>query len=50
MRYLARTGSYSIERARSTLGYSPAVGLAEGMGRCERWLREEGFLGKRDSG
>lgn len=44
VRYLVRTGTYSIERARSRLGYSPAVGLAEGMDRCERWLRAEGLL------
>jgi nucleoside-diphosphate-sugar epimerase len=44
VRYLARTGTYSIEKARSTLGYRPAVGLAEGMNRCERWLRDEGLL------
>jgi nucleoside-diphosphate-sugar epimerase len=44
VRYLARTGTYSIERARSVLGYNPAVGLADGMGRSERWLRDEGLL------
>lgn len=43
--YLARRGTYSIERARSLLGYEPAVGLEEGMARTERWLREEGLLG-----
>lgn len=44
MRYLARTGTYSIEKARSMLGYEPAVDLEEGMRRTERWLREEGLL------
>jgi nucleoside-diphosphate-sugar epimerase len=42
--YLARTGTYSIERARSELGYEPAVGLAEGMRRTEGWLRAEGLV------
>jgi nucleoside-diphosphate-sugar epimerase len=45
VRYLARKGTYSIEKARSVLGYRPAVGLDEGMGRCEEWLRAEGALG-----
>jgi nucleoside-diphosphate-sugar epimerase len=44
IRYFTRTGSYSIEKARSQLGYEPAVGLDEGMRRCEEWLRAEGLL------
>jgi nucleoside-diphosphate-sugar epimerase len=40
-RYLARTGTYNIDRARSRLGYAPAVGLAEGMDRTAAWLRAE---------
>jgi nucleoside-diphosphate-sugar epimerase len=39
--YLARTGSYSIERARTLLGYAPAVDLADGMRRTTAWLRAE---------
>ena len=39
MRYLARTGTYSIEKARRVLGYEPEVGLDEGMRRTEAWLR-----------
>ena len=42
-RWLARPGTYSIERARG-LGYAPAVGLDEGMSRTEDWLREHGLL------
>lgn len=45
MRYLARTGTYSIAKARRMLGYEPAVDVAEGMARTERWLREEGLIG-----
>jgi nucleoside-diphosphate-sugar epimerase len=45
MRYLARTGTYSIEKARKLLGYEPAVDLDEGMRRTELWLRAEGLLG-----
>lgn len=41
---LARTGTYSIDKARRVLGYEPAVDLAEGMRRTERWLRESGRL------
>ncbi len=45
VRYLARSGSYSIDKARSVLGYRPAVDLDEGMRRCEEWLRAQGALG-----
>jgi nucleoside-diphosphate-sugar epimerase len=44
IRYLARKGTYSIEKARSLLGYEPAVDLGEGMRRSEQWLRGEGLL------
>ena len=44
VRYLARKGTYSIEKARSMLGYEPAVDLDEGMRRSEEWLRGEGLL------
>nr|BFE74053.1 hypothetical protein GCM10020092_073540 [Actinoplanes digitatis] len=40
MRYFTRTGTYSIDKARRLLGYEPAVDLADGMARTERWLRE----------
>ena len=44
VRYIARTGGYSIEKARTRLGYRPAVDLDEGMRRSEAWLRETGLL------
>jgi nucleoside-diphosphate-sugar epimerase len=43
--YLARTGTYSIEKARSMLGYRPTTDLDAGMARTEAWLRAEGLLG-----
>ncbi|HEX5923273.1 MAG TPA: NAD(P)-dependent oxidoreductase [Baekduia sp.] len=43
-RYLARTGTYAIDRARTELGYDPQVGLAEGMERTAAWLREQGLV------
>ena len=43
--YFRRSGTYSIERARTVLGYEPAVGLDDGMERTERWLRDAGLLG-----
>jgi nucleoside-diphosphate-sugar epimerase len=43
MRYLARTGTYSIAKARERLGYAPRVGLEEGMARTEAWLRAAGL-------
>jgi nucleoside-diphosphate-sugar epimerase len=45
MRYLARTGTYSIDKAQRILGYAPAVDLEEGMRSTEEWLRAEGLLG-----
>lgn len=39
-----RRGTYSIEKARSLLGYAPRVDLAEGMRRSEAWVREAGLV------
>lgn len=36
--------AFSIERARTELGYRPRVGLAEGLGRTAQWYRSEGLL------
>ncbi|MDX8153834.1 NAD-dependent epimerase/dehydratase family protein [Patulibacter brassicae] len=44
MRYLARPGGYSIEKARRLLGYEPLVDLDEGMRRTGDWLRAEGLV------
>jgi nucleoside-diphosphate-sugar epimerase len=44
MRYLARPGTYSIEKARRVLDYAPVIDLDEGMARTEAWLRAEGLL------
>ena len=44
VRYLARTGTYSIEKARAVLGYEPAVGLEEGLERSRAWAAEAGLL------
>jgi nucleoside-diphosphate-sugar epimerase len=44
MRYLARPGGYSIDKARRLLGYEPQVDLHEGMLRTEAWLREHRLL------
>ena len=44
VRYLTRTGTYSIEKARSLIGYEPAVTLDEGMRRTAAWLRAEGLV------
>jgi nucleoside-diphosphate-sugar epimerase len=42
--YLARRGTYSIEKARSVLGYAPRVGIDEGFRHTEAWLREQRLL------
>ncbi len=45
VRYLGlRRGTYGITKARELLGWSPAVGLDEGMARTEAWLRAEGLV------
>jgi nucleoside-diphosphate-sugar epimerase len=44
VRYLARPGTYSIEKARTMLGYEPAVGLEEGLERSRAWAEAEGLL------
>jgi nucleoside-diphosphate-sugar epimerase len=47
VRYLAlRRGTYGIAKARELLGWTPAVGLEEGMNRTESWLREQGLLSR----
>lgn len=42
-RYMLRTGTYSIDKARRVLGWVPRVGVEEGLGRTVGWLREQGF-------
>lgn len=44
IRYLARRGTYSIEKARRLLDFAPAVDLEGGMDRTERWLRATGAI------
>jgi nucleoside-diphosphate-sugar epimerase len=44
---LGRPATYSIEKARRLLGYSPKVDLAEGMRRSKAWVREKGLLGSK---
>jgi nucleoside-diphosphate-sugar epimerase len=44
VRYLARTGSYSIEKARRLLDFHPQVDLDEGMRRTEAWLRGQRLI------
>lgn len=45
IRYLgARTGTYSIEKARRMLRFEPAITLDKGMELTEAWLRDQGML------
>jgi nucleoside-diphosphate-sugar epimerase len=44
MRYLARPGGYSIDKARRLLGYEPQIDLDEGMRRTETWLHGQQLL------
>ena len=34
----------SIDKAHRLLGYRPQVDVSDGLHRCERWLRQEGYL------
>src|SRR5262249_54629402 len=36
--------AYSIERAKTELGYVPAIGLEEGLRRTAAWYRQQGFI------
>jgi nucleoside-diphosphate-sugar epimerase len=44
LRYLMRRGAYSIEKARTVLGFEPRISLAEGMRGVEAWARSEGLV------
>ena len=45
VRYLAlRNGTYGIAKARELLGWTPAIGLDEGMTRTEAWLRAQQLI------
>jgi nucleoside-diphosphate-sugar epimerase len=45
VRYLAlRRGTYGIAKARELLGWTPAVGLDDGMARTEHWLRRQKLI------
>jgi nucleoside-diphosphate-sugar epimerase len=43
VRYFLRKGTYSNAKARTVLGWSPSVGLEEGLVRTVEWLQGEGF-------
>ncbi len=44
LEYVTHPGTYSIAKAAALLGWSPQVGLAEGMRRTEAWLRDHGYF------
>jgi nucleoside-diphosphate-sugar epimerase len=44
MLLLNRPGAYSIEKARTMLGYEPLISFDEGMRRTEEWARQEGLI------
>lgn len=44
MAMLNRKAGYSIEKACTALGYTPAVSLQDGMDRTERWLKSERLI------
>ncbi|HCI81846.1 MAG TPA: hypothetical protein DHW02_19395 [Ktedonobacter sp.] len=44
VKFLTNSRVYSIERARTSLGYSPSVGLDEGMQLTAAWYKKHGYL------
>lgn len=44
VRFMLRTNTHSIVKARELLGWGPRVDLDEGMRRTEAWLREQGLI------
>jgi nucleoside-diphosphate-sugar epimerase len=48
VRYLSRTGTYSIEKARRLIGYEPRIDLDEGMRRTEAWLQDQRLVSPGD--
>jgi nucleoside-diphosphate-sugar epimerase len=36
--------AFRIDRARNELGYTPRVGLEEGLRRTAQWYRQQGYL------
>ena len=48
--FLTAQVTYSNRKAREVLGWTPRVGLAEGMRRTEAWLRTNGHLPRRAAG
>jgi nucleoside-diphosphate-sugar epimerase len=43
VRYMLRSGTYSIAKAQRVLGWMPRVTVTEGLGRTVDWLREQGY-------
>jgi dihydroflavonol-4-reductase len=42
--FFTKSRAFDISRARGELGYSPAIGLREGIHRTLAWYREQGWL------
>jgi dihydroflavonol-4-reductase len=42
--FFTKSRAFDISRARAELGFSPQIGLREGIARTLRWYREEGWL------
>ena len=42
--FLTKSRAFRIDRARAELGFAPAVGLDEGIGRTLAWYRAQGWL------
>jgi nucleoside-diphosphate-sugar epimerase len=42
--FFTKSRAFDISRARREIGYAPAVGLREGVGRTLRWYRDAGWI------
>ena len=42
--FFTKSRAFDISRARAELGYSPRIGLREGIGRTLQWYRQAGWI------
>ncbi len=44
LEYVTHSGTYAIDKMERVVGWTPSVGLEDGMARTEAWLRETGRI------
>ena len=46
VQFFSKSRAFNIEKAKRLLGYTPKVGLREGLARTAAWYRQEGLIGQ----